>query len=95
MTQPATVRAPFSPREHARFTPPPPFPIDAASRLSPPPVPGETRKPKLLDQVREAMRTRHYSLRAEKTHMHWIKRFIFFHAKRHPQRLRTQNGLTQ
>jgi integron integrase len=44
----------------------------------------DPRKPKLLDQVREAMRTRHYSLRTEKAYVQWIKRFIFFHKKRHP-----------
>ena len=41
-------------------------------------------KPKLLDQVRQAIRARHYSKRTEKTYADWIKRFIFFHAKRHP-----------
>src|SRR5207237_7182694 len=41
-------------------------------------------KPKLLDQVRQAIRTRHYSYRTEKAYVHWIKRFIFFHSKRHP-----------
>jgi integron integrase len=41
-------------------------------------------KPKLLDQVREAIRTRHYSPRTEKSYVHWIKRLIFFHGKRHP-----------
>ena len=41
-------------------------------------------KPKLLDQVRQAIRTRHYSDRTEKAYVHWIKRFIFFHNKRHP-----------
>jgi len=30
------------------------------------------------------MRTRHYSKRTEQTYVHWIKRFIFFHKKRHP-----------
>src|SRR5215471_5198901 len=43
-----------------------------------------SQKPKLLDQVREAMRTRHYSKRTEQTYVHWIRRFIFFHKKRHP-----------
>jgi integron integrase len=43
-----------------------------------------TSKPKLLDQVREAIRTRHYSYRTEKAYVHWMKRFIFFHNKRHP-----------
>ena len=41
-------------------------------------------KPKLLDQVRDAIRVKHYSLRTEKTYIHWIKRYIFFHDKRHP-----------
>lgn len=43
-----------------------------------------TQKPKLLDQVRQAIRIRHYSPRTEETYVHWIKRFIFFHNKRHP-----------
>jgi len=34
---------------------------------------------KLLDQVRDLLRLRHYSYRTEKTYIHWIKRFIFFH----------------
>ena len=41
-------------------------------------------KPKLLDQVRQAIRTRHYSHMTEKAYVGWIKRFIFFHNKRHP-----------
>ena len=42
------------------------------------------RKPKLLDQLREAMKSRHYSHRTEETYCHWVKRFIFFHNVRHP-----------
>jgi integrase len=41
-------------------------------------------KPKLLDQLREALRSRHYSRRTEQTYCHWVKRFIFFHHVRHP-----------
>jgi integrase-like protein len=41
-------------------------------------------KPRLLDRVRQAIRARHYSRRTEKAYIHWIKRYIFFHAKRHP-----------
>ncbi len=41
-------------------------------------------KPKLLDQVRQAIRTRHYSYMTEKAYVGWVKRFIFFHNKRHP-----------
>jgi len=45
---------------------------------------GSPQKPKLLDQVRQAIRTRHYSYRTENAYVHWIKRYIFFHNKRHP-----------
>ncbi|HEU4343685.1 MAG TPA: integron integrase [Candidatus Binatia bacterium] len=45
------------------------------------------QKPKLLDQVRQAIRTRHYSYRTEKAYIHWTKRFTFFHNKRHPAEL--------
>ena len=47
-------------------------------------VPTTAPKPKLLDQVRQAIRRRHYSDRTEKAYVHWIKTFIFFHNKRHP-----------
>lgn len=43
------------------------------------------KQPRLLDQVREALRVRHYSLRTEESYTHWIKRFILFHNKRHPK----------
>jgi integron integrase len=45
----------------------------------------EPRKPKLLDQVRAVIRLKHYSLRTEKTYLDWIKRYILFHGKRHPE----------
>ncbi|MDE2148756.1 MAG: integron integrase [Gammaproteobacteria bacterium] len=45
------------------------------------------KPPKLLDQVRRAIRVRHYSLRTEETYLHWIKRFILFHGKRHPREM--------
>jgi integron integrase len=48
-------------------------------------------KPKLLDQVRQAIRARHYSYMTEKAYVGWIKRFIFFHDKRHP----TEMGETE
>jgi|SRR5581483_8488621 len=41
-------------------------------------------QPKLLDRVRGAIRARHYSRRTEEAYVGWIKRFIFFHNKRHP-----------
>ena len=40
--------------------------------------------PKLLDQVRQAIRRRHYSLRTEDADVAWVRRFILFHGKRHP-----------
>ena len=43
--------------------------------------------PRLLDQVRAAMRTRHLSPRTEEAYVGWIRRFIFFHGKRHPSLL--------
>jgi len=47
-------------------------------------VPASAQKPKLLDRLCEALRARHYSRRTEQTYCHWVKRFIFFHGKRHP-----------
>ena len=39
---------------------------------------------KLLDQIRDAIRLKHYSYSTEKTYVHWAKRYILFHNKRHP-----------
>ena len=41
-------------------------------------------KPRLLDQVRDCLRRRHYSLRTEKSYIGWIRRFVHFHGLRHP-----------
>ena len=41
-------------------------------------------KPKLLDQLRRALRSRHYSRRTERTYCQWVRRYIFFHNVRHP-----------
>ena len=43
--------------------------------------------PRLLDRMREAIRLRHYSIRTEDTYVHWVRRFILFHGKRHPLEL--------
>ena len=40
---------------------------------------------KLLDRVREAIRTKHYSIRTEEAYTNWIRRYILFHNKRHPK----------
>ena len=41
-------------------------------------------KPKLLDQMRNAIRLRQYSHDTERAYLHWAKRFILFHGKKHP-----------
>jgi integron integrase len=41
-------------------------------------------RPRLLDQVRQRLRLRHYSYRTEQQYLIWIRRFILFHNKRHP-----------
>jgi integron integrase len=46
-----------------------------------------TNPPKLLDQVRDKLLVKHYSIRTEQTYVEWIKRYIFFHGKRHPQEM--------
>jgi integron integrase len=47
-------------------------------------TPALAQKPKLLDRLSEALRSRHYSRRTEQSYCQWVKRFIFFHNKRHP-----------
>ena len=49
-----------------------------------PVVTSSANPPRLLDQVRARIRAKHYSLRTEDAHVHWIRRFILFHNKRHP-----------
>lgn len=44
-------------------------------------------KPKLLDQVRQIMRAKHMSIRTEEAYIGWIKRYILFHNKRHPEEM--------
>ncbi len=40
---------------------------------------------KLLEQVRDKIRVKHYSYRTEQSYVQWIKRFIIFHNKQHPK----------
>lgn len=47
----------------------------------------EKQPKKLLDQVRDCIRRKHYSIRTEEAYVDWIKRFILFHDKRHPQEM--------
>lgn len=43
------------------------------------------QNPKLLDQVRNKIRVKHYSIRTETAYIGWIKRYIYFHNKKHPK----------
>jgi len=45
--------------------------------------------PKLLDQVQELLRIKHYALRTEEAYIDWIRRFILFHNKQHPRDMGT------
>ncbi len=47
----------------------------------------EGKPKKLLEQVRDVMRLKHYSIRTERTYSEWIERFIRFHGKRHPREM--------
>jgi integrase len=76
MTDATSIRAVVeTPATQARHGP-----LRAGAAASAAPAP----KPKLLDQVRDAIRTRHYSYRTEQAYVGWIRRFILFHGKRHP-----------
>jgi hypothetical protein len=44
-------------------------------------------KLRLLDQVSEVMRFKHYSIRTERTYREWIRRYILSHGKRHPRQM--------
>ena len=46
-----------------------------------------TRSPRLLDQVREQIRVRHYSIRTEQAYVDWCRRFILWNDKRHPREM--------
>jgi hypothetical protein len=53
------------------------------SRVSPESSPN----PRLLDRVRAALGAKHYSPNTETAYLAWIRRFIFFHGRRHPETL--------
>ncbi len=53
-------------------------------------VSAPAKPPRLLDQVSDAIRRRHYSYRTEQSYIHWIKRFILFSDKRHPRDMGAQ-----
>jgi len=57
------------------------MPTTLPSRIS-------SRNPKLLDQVRDVIRRKHFSIRTEQAYTDWIRRFILYHGKRHPREMR-------
>jgi integron integrase len=57
------------------------YPSLSAAVVSP------ARPPKLLDRVRWHLRVKHYSIRTEQVYIDWIRRFILFHRKRHPNEM--------
>src|SRR5262249_30248023 len=69
----------------------PPVFVTAPSAIPLGPVPrpvptpsGGTVRVRLLDRVRQTIRTLHYSPRTEEAYVYWIRRFIFHHGVRHP-----------
>ena len=67
-------------------SPAPPSSVSSPTSTSSPTFP--TSPPKLLEQLRIALRLRHYSPRTEEAYRSWVRRFILFHGKRHPRELR-------
>ena len=51
------------------------------------PVALGAQPPKLLQRLRDHLRTRHYSIRTESVYADWVRRFILFHDKRHPRQM--------
>ena len=47
----------------------------------------EEGKPKLLDQLRQQIRVKNYSIRTETVYAEWVKRYIRFHHYRHPSEM--------
>jgi integron integrase len=72
--QPASVRPPGASGRGRK-------PSFASAKVTPNP------KARLLDQVREVLRVKHYSIHTEDAYVAWIKRYIFFHQKRHPREM--------
>jgi len=55
--------------------------------MTPLSAPDTPSPPRLLDQVHERLRTKHYSIRTENQYLFWVRRFILFHGKRYPREM--------
>jgi site-specific recombinase XerD len=55
-------------------------------KARPPPAQPQ-QPPRLLDQVRDKLRTLHYSYRTEQQYVQWIRRFVLFSGRRHPREM--------
>ena len=55
--------------------------------MEPENTPSSAHSPKLLDQLRDKLRVKHYSIRTETQYLQWVKRFILYHGKRHPREM--------
>jgi hypothetical protein len=62
----------------------PPSHLDAA--------PDPTKRLRLMEVVRRTLRDRRYSARTEQAYVHWIRRFVTFHDRRHPKDLDAEPG---
>jgi hypothetical protein len=60
-----------------------------SSAHTPPPL----QSTRLLDQVRERIRSLHYSIRTEEAYFHWIRGFVRFHGLRHPIEIGSVGGI--
>jgi len=80
------VNTPENPSEN---TPGPPVDTPSGSENTPAETGNSPSQPELLDQVRDQIRLRHYSIRTEAQYIHSVKRFILFHRKRHPREMGT------
>jgi len=58
------------------------------------PIQAARNKPKLLDQVQDVIRRKHFSIWTEQAYVDWIRRFILFHDKRHPREM-AEAGVTE
>ena len=47
----------------------------------------QSQSPQLVDRIRQVIRRKHYSYRTEQSYLHWMKRYIRFHDKRHPNEM--------